>query len=175
MECRNNLRSVSFVYSCIYLSDGIGSTSVHGHRAEKAAFGLSRVMIRKQTICLDSSNYVKYTAEIPTDSKKLSLPTHTNTQNTVNKLVCVRGKRVYATASVDQEALTHTQKNIEVDKLSQCISAARDHNCKIIVIAEIRDITDCGKDQPQKTQLQMSCSFLAPTRTVLYQIQVNMM
>ncbi len=120
-NAESNLHSVSSVYGCIYLSNNIGSTSVHSHRAEKPEFGLSRTMISKQTIRLDPSNYVKYTAEIPTDSKKLGLPTHTNTHNAVNKLVCVRGKRVYGTASVDQEALTHTEQNIEADKLSQCI------------------------------------------------------
>lgn len=73
------LRSVSFVYSCIYLSDDIGSTSMRGHGAEKPE--LSGTTIHKQTICLDSSNYVKYTAEIPTDSKKLeSSQTHKYTQ-----------------------------------------------------------------------------------------------
>lgn len=120
-NAESNLHSVSFVYGCIYLSNDIGSTSMHGHRAEKPESGLNGTMIHKQTICLDSSNYVKYTAEIPTDSKKLSLPKHTNTHNAVNKLVCVRGKCVYAPASVDQEALAHTQQNIRVDKLSQCI------------------------------------------------------
>lgn len=92
-----------------------------GHGGEKSVSGLSGTMIHKQTMSLDSSNYVKYTAEIPTDSNKLSLPKHTNTHTAVNKLVCVRGKCVYAPASVDQEALTHTQPNIRVDKLSQCI------------------------------------------------------
>lgn len=100
--------AVSFVYSCIYLSNDIGSKLMHGHGAEKPEPGFSGTMIHKQTRCLDSSNYVKYTAEIPTDSEKLSLPKHTNTHNAVNKLVCVRGKCVYAPALVDQEALTHT-------------------------------------------------------------------
>lgn len=82
-NAESNVHSVSFVYSCIYLSNEIGSTAMHGHGAEKPQ--LSGTMIHKQTICLDSSNYVKYTAEIPTDSKELGLPKHTFTQNAVNK------------------------------------------------------------------------------------------
>lgn len=71
-NAESNVHSVSFVYSCIYLSNEIGSTSMHGHGAEKHE--LSGTKIHKQTICLDSSNYVNYRAEIPTDS--ISSQTH---------------------------------------------------------------------------------------------------
>lgn len=74
---------------------------MHGHGAERPESGLSGTTIHKQTIHLDSSNYLKYTAEIPTDSEKLGLSKHTNTHNAVNKLVCARRKCVCALVSVD--------------------------------------------------------------------------
>lgn len=92
-NAESNLRSVSFVYSCVYLHDGIGSTLVSGHGAERERereererpeSRLGGTMIHKQTIRLHLSNYVKYTAEIPTDceqSFKTGTHIHTRTQH----------------------------------------------------------------------------------------------
>ena len=46
-----------------------------GHGAERPESELSGTMIHKQTIRLDLSNYVKYTADIPTGGEK-SFQTH---------------------------------------------------------------------------------------------------
>lgn len=62
-------------------------------------------MTHKQTMCLDTSYSRKYTAEIPTNRKKLAPYEHPNTA--VNKAICVKGRRGKAPASADQETIKY--------------------------------------------------------------------
>lgn len=121
----------NLLLSALFISSTISDQRQRA--AGKPESGLGGTPTYKQTQSLHARNCVTYTATFPTDSEKLSFPKHTNTHNAVSKLVCERGKSVYARASLHR----HCHK---------AFSAARDPNCKVMVIIETRHTTHCGQD-----------------------------
>ena len=137
MECRKQYSlSALFMLSSISTVILVLSINVQSWSGDL----LCGTMIYKQTIRPNSTNYVKYTAEIPTIGKRLSLSKHTNTNNGVNKWVYVRGFMLQIQWT-KRSGHTHS-KILEWTSCHKAFSAARDHNRENHGNSTI----DCGKE-----------------------------